>query len=122
MRTAGRIAALFSILYLFLVSIGLLSSSFKLFGKEFAEGLVTLASNPIIGLLVGILSTTLVQSSSTTTSMIVGLVGSGALGLEIAIPMVMGANIGTTVGSQIIAFQVHDYAPIAIAAGMLLRF
>lgn len=103
MRTTSRVTALAIILYLFILSIGLLSGSFKLFGEEFAEALVNLASNPIIGLLAGILATTLVQSSSTTTSMIVGLVGAGTLNLETAIPMVMGANIGTTVTNTIVS-------------------
>ena len=103
MHKAGRIALLAVILYLFLLSIGLLSGSFKLFGKEFAEALVQLASNPIIGLFAGILATTLVQSSSTSTSLIIGLVGAGTLNLEVAIPMIMGANIGTTVTNTIVS-------------------
>jgi len=103
LRMAGRLIALAIIVYLFILSIGLLSGSFKLFGREFAEGLVALATNPIVGLLAGILATTIVQSSSSTTSIIVGLVGAGTLSLDIAIPMVMGANIGTTVTNTIVS-------------------
>lgn len=146
LRVVGRLIALAVILYLFILSIGLLSGSIKLFGKEFAEALVQLASNPIIGLLAGILATTLVQSSSSTTSIIVGLVGAGTLSLDVAIPMVMGANIGTTVTNTIVsighiarreefkrafaASTVHDlfnilavivFLPIQIATGFLSK-
>lgn len=103
LRILFRVVSLVAILYFFIVSIGLLGSSFKLFGADFARMLVEAASNPVVGLFVGILATTLVQSSSTTTSLIVGFVGSGVLNLEIAIPMVMGANIGTTVTNTIVS-------------------
>jgi len=66
-------------------------------GRGLAESLFSATSNPIAGLVIGILTTSLVQSSSVTTSLIVGLVGGGVLPFESAIPMVMGANIGTTV-------------------------
>lgn len=83
--------------YLFLVSIGLMSAAFKGFGKEFAENLIQITSDPLIGLFIGILVTSIVQSSSTTTSIVVGMVGSGVINIANAIPIVMGANIGTTV-------------------------
>ena len=89
-------------LYFFLVSIKLLEKGIKTLGAEYTDQLFESVSNPFAGLLVGILCTVLVQSSSVTTSTIVGLVGSGVLSLEYAIPMVMGANIGTTV--QILLF------------------
>ncbi len=65
------------LLYSFLVSIKLLGTSFQLFGKGFAEQLISSYSNPFLGLFTGILATSLVQSSSTITSLIVGLVGGG---------------------------------------------
>ncbi|MFC1540946.1 Na/Pi symporter [Candidatus Latescibacterota bacterium] len=89
--------------YFFLVSIDLMGVAFKSSG----EGLKTLmqaTTNPFIGLAAGIVTTSIIQSSSTTTSIIVALVGSGALPLESAIPMVMGANIGTTVTCTIVSF------------------
>ena len=63
------------LLYAFLVSIGMLGKSFHLFGGGVIDNMITGASNPLVGLFVGILATTLVQSSSTTTSIVVALVG-----------------------------------------------
>jgi sodium-dependent phosphate cotransporter len=103
LKTWGMVILLFGILYLFLVSIGMMGGSFKLFGKSFAEQLVTTTSNPIVGLFVGILATTLVQSSSTTTSLIVGIVAAGSLTIENAVPIVMGANVGTTVTNTLVS-------------------
>ena len=98
------ILILIGILYLFLYSINLLGHSFKLFGKGFAESLLSTTSNPYLGLFLGIFATSIIQSSSTTTSIIVGLVAVGTLSLENAIPMVMGANIGTTVTNMLVSF------------------
>ena len=61
------------------------------------------ASNPLLGLFVGILATTLVQSSSTTTSLVVAMVGGGSMPFETAIPIVMGANIGTSVTNTLVS-------------------
>ena len=102
-RRFTRIASIFLLLYVCLVSISLLSASFKLFGEGFAHTLIQTTSNPFVGLLIGILATSLIQSSSTTTSMIVVFVASGTLTIENAIPMVMGANIGTTVTNTLVS-------------------
>jgi len=91
------------LLYLFFLSIQLIQGSFKMFGKDFAQGLVQVTSNPLVGLCIGILVTSIIQSSSTTTSILVGLVASGAMTIRGAIPIVMGANIGTTVTCAIVA-------------------
>lgn len=91
------------LLYLFLVSIGLMSHAFKGFGRGFTETLIQTTSNPFVGLAVGIFVTSIIQSSSTTTSMIVVFASSGIITIPNAIPMVMGANIGTTVTSIIVA-------------------
>lgn len=90
-------------LYLFLVSIGLMGTAFKGFGKSFSENLIKTTSNPFIGLFIGLLATSLVQSSSTTTSIVVGIVASGALTISNAIPIIMGANIGTTVTNTLVS-------------------
>ena len=100
---ALRLILLGTLLFGFFVGLDMMGLSFKLFGKGFAEGLIERTSNPFVGLFVGILATTLVQSSSTTTSMIVALVAAGALTLEGAIPMVMGANIGTSVTNTLVS-------------------
>ena len=98
-----RVITVFVIMFLFLVSLKLMSGGFKLMGKDIAEQIMTVTSNPFIGLFVGLLATALVQSSSTTTSMIVAIVASGSLSLQNAVPMIMGANIGTSVTSTIVA-------------------
>ena len=98
-----RLAILIGLLYAFLVSIGLLSKSFKLLGGGFVDGIIESASNPLVGLFVGILATSLVQSSSTTTSIVVALVGSGTIPIATAIPVVMGANIGTSVTNTLVS-------------------
>jgi len=91
------------LLYFFLASIKLLGASFKTFGAGFAAQLVKTTSSPLAGLLIGILTTSIIQSSSTTTSMLVGLVAAGTLNVRAAIPIAMGANIGTTVTNTIVA-------------------
>ncbi len=98
-----KILAVAVLLYLFLVSISLMGAAFKGFGKGFAENLIRTTSNPFIGLFIGILATSLVQSSSTTTSIVVGIVGAGGLTVGNAIPIIMGANIGTTVTNTLVS-------------------
>ena len=78
-----------------------MSSSFKMFGEDFSSNLISLTSDPFVALFIGILVTSIVQSSSFTTSLVVGLVASGCLTLGGAIPIVLGANIGTTVTNTI---------------------
>lgn len=89
--------------YLFLLSIKLLGHSFKLFGRGFAETMIQMTSNPFAGLFIGIVATSLIQSSSTTTSIVVGLVAGDALSLYNAIPIIMGANIGTTITNTLVS-------------------
>lgn len=102
-KILGQVLLLIAVLYAFLVSIQLLGSSFKLFGKDLAHQLIEMTSNPLVGLVAGILATTLAQSSSTTTSITVGMVAGGALTIEGAIPVIMGANIGTSVTNTLVS-------------------
>lgn len=95
--------ALLACLYLFVLAITLLGDAFKLLGKDFAETLLNLTAHPVAGLFIGILATSIIQSSSTTTTIIVGMVGGGMLTLECAIPVIMGANIGTTITNTIVS-------------------
>lgn len=99
----GRFLLVVGLLYLFFLGLDLMGVAFKLFGKGFAERLLAGTSDPFVGLFVGILATSLVQSSSTTTSMTVALVGAGAISLEGAIPIIMGANIGTSVTNTLVS-------------------
>ncbi|HEX2188117.1 MAG TPA: Na/Pi symporter [Longimicrobiaceae bacterium] len=84
-------------LYVFLVGVGFLEAGIAAMGSGFQQGLLESVSNPISGLCAGLLATVLVQSSSVSTATIVGMVGAGTLPLVLAVPMVMGANIGTTI-------------------------
>ena len=97
LSTAARATLVVALLYLFLTGVELLSGGFKTMGAGFVDGLFEGVSNPLGGLFVGLLATVLVQSSSVSTSVIVGLVASGVVGADEAVPMIMGANLGTTV-------------------------
>ena len=101
--TALKILGVIACLYLFLIGIGGMGAAFKGEFKETAAKLLEATRSPIVGLFIGILATTIVQSSSTTTSLIVGLVAAGAVDVGGAIFMVMGANIGTTVTAKIVS-------------------
>ena len=103
LKTGLKILGVFLALYLFLVGIKGLSSGIKLLGGGFANEVMSTTSNPFVALFIGILATTLFQSSSTTTSLIVAMVGGGTLTLSGAVPMIMGANIGTTVTNTIVS-------------------
>ncbi len=141
-----RLILVFVLLYLFLVGVKALESGIKLFGEDFSETLFANVSNPVAGVLAGVLATVLVQSSSVTTATIVGLVGGGALSVEAAVPMIMGANIGTTITNTIVSIghirrgqefrrafagaTVHDFfniltvllaLPLELATGFLSR-
>ena len=141
-----RIVGLLVLLLLFFVSVELMGTSFKLMGGNVAESLLRTTSNPFVGLFIGILATSLVQSSSTVTSMVVGVVAGGGLTVAGAIPIVMGANIGTSVTNTIVslghisrkdefaramgAATVHDFFnilaviiffPLELATGFLTR-
>jgi len=101
--TGARIIQLIIYLYLFLFSISLMGASLKMFGKGFAETLIAGTSVPLVGLFIGILATSLIQSSSSTTAIVVGMVGGGVLTVPNAIPIIMGANIGTSVTNTLVS-------------------
>ena len=90
------------LVYLLLVAVAMIGTGFKAAAGDQAKELFAFASNPITGVIVGTVATALIQSSSTVTSIIVGLVA-GGLPVEIAIPMVMGANMGTTITNTIVS-------------------
>jgi len=98
-----KLLSIIGLLYLFILSITLLGAAFKLAGKETAEAIFGATTNPLVGLAIGILATAIIQSSSTTTTIIVGLVGTGLLTFESAVPMVMGANVGTSVTNTVVS-------------------
>lgn len=145
---AVRAMAILFLLAMFLIGVNGLGDGFKSLGKDLLEMFFSATSNPFVALMVGILATTLVQSSSVTTSLVVGLVAApdNPLPVANAVPMIMGANIGTTVTNTLVslahmnrreefrrAFAVatcHDFfnyfsvlllLPIELATGFLQR-
>lgn len=93
----ARLLLLFALLFAFLAAIDLLGTGLGGLGQGFTDALFQGIGNPLLGLFVGIFATVLVQSSSVTTATLVTLVGTGVIGLGDAVPIVMGANIGTTI-------------------------
>jgi len=91
-------------IYFFLVSIRLMGSALKGIGIPYIMGILSVAEHPFTGIFIGILATSLIQSSSCVTSIVVGLVGSGGITVATAIPIVMGSNIGTTITNTIVSF------------------
>ncbi len=143
---AARALLVLFLLYVFLVGVGMLEAGIAAMGEGFQRNLLESVSNPISGLSAGILATVLVQSSSVSTATIVGMVGAGTLPLALAVPMIMGANIGTTVTNTLAslgsirrpeefrrafaAATVHDFfnllavavlLPLELATGVLSR-
>lgn len=91
-----------SLVYLLICAVGMIGGGFKAAAGDHAKELFAFASNPFAGLVVGTVATALIQSSSTVTSIIVGLVA-GGLPIAVAVPMVMGANIGTSITNTIVS-------------------
>ncbi|XP_035689341.1 sodium-dependent phosphate transport protein 2B-like [Branchiostoma floridae] len=97
---------LLGLIYLFICSLDFLSSAFRLLGGRAAGETLSnneLLTNPVAGLMIGVLATVLVQSSSTSTSIVVTMVGASILEVKPAIPIIMGANIGTSVTNTIVS-------------------
>lgn len=90
------------LVYVMLLAVSMIGSGFQYATGDQARELFNFASNPIMGLIIGMVSTALIQSSSTVTSIIVGMVA-GGLPITIAIPMMMGANIGTSITNTLVS-------------------
>ncbi|KAM6921677.1 solute carrier family 34 member 2b [Xenentodon cancila] len=144
-----KLVILLGLLYLFICSLGILSSAFQLVGGKAAGDIFqdnTILANPVAGLVIGVLVTVLVQSSSTSSSIVVSMVSSGLLEVKSAVPIIMGANIGTSITNTIVAVMqagdrnefrrafagatVHDFfnwlsvmilLPLEAATGVLYR-
>lgn len=90
----------------------------KAAGNKLKRLIEVLTNNRIMGVVIGAIVTMVVQSSSATTVMVIGFVNAGIMNLSQAVGVIMGANIGTTVTAQLIAFNLTDYAPLAVAIGV----
>uniref|UniRef100_A0AAY4CCD0 Sodium-dependent phosphate transport protein 2B n=1 Tax=Denticeps clupeoides TaxID=299321 RepID=A0AAY4CCD0_9TELE len=103
-----KLTVLLGFLYMFVCSLDILSSAFQLVGGKAAGDIFqdnVVLSNPVAGVVIGVLVTVLVQSSSTSSSIIVSMVSSGLLEVQSAVPIIMGANIGTSVTNTIVAMM-----------------
>lgn len=94
----------------------------KVAGERMRSILALMTKNPVFGVLAGALVTAVLQSSSATTVMTIGFVSAGLMGLPQAISIILGANIGTTMTAQIIAFKISDYIFLFIFLGFILSF
>lgn len=117
-------------LFLFLGGLGIFLFGIKYMGDGLEKSagdrlrliLDRLTTNPVMGVIAGILTTVLIQSSSGTTVLVVGFVNAGLMTLRQAIGVIMGANIGTTVTAFIIGLKIEDYALPIIALGAIILF
>lgn len=115
----NMVISTFGGLGLFIYGMNLMGDSLqKAAGSRLREILGFLTKNKVMGILLGTIVTMLIQSSSATTVMVVGFVNAGLMNLSQAFSVIMGANVGTTITSQIIAFKLTDFAPIAIGIGV----
>ncbi|XP_056092171.1 solute carrier family 34 member 2a [Rhinichthys klamathensis goyatoka] len=149
LTTIAKFIVLIGLLYMFVCSLDILSSAFQLVGGKAAGDIFQenkVLSNPLAGLVIGMLVTLLVQSSSTSSSIVVSMVSSGLLDVSTAVPIIMGTNIGTSVTNTVVAMTqvgdrnmfrrafagatVHDFfnwlsvlvlLPLEIASGYLVK-
>ncbi len=121
--TAGTLFALFGGLALFLYGIRLAGEGFqRVAGGQFRRLLAAVTKNRLVAAGVGILITVVLQSSGATIGMLVRFASSGLLGLPQAMGVILGADIGTTLTVQLIAFKIFDLAPLLVGVGFFVIF
>lgn len=114
---------LFGGLAIFIFGMNMMSECLqKVAGDKMKKILSMLTRNPVLGVLAGAVTTAVLQSSSATTVMAIGFVSAGLMTLPQAISIILGANIGTTMTAQIIAFKITDYIYLFIAIGFIIFF
>ena len=122
-ETLTTVFGLLGGLALFIYGMNLMSETLqKVAGDGMRRVLSLLTKNPVMGVLAGAVATAVLQSSSATTVMAIGFVSAGLMGLPQAISIILGANIGTTMTAQIIAFKITDYIPVFLFLGFLVYF
>ena len=122
-ETVQMIITLFGGLAMFIYGMNLMSDGLqKSAGDKMRRVLAMLTKNPVFGIMAGALVTAVLQSSSATTVMVIGFVSAGLMKLPQAISIIMGANIGTTITAQLIAFKIGDYAWLFVAIGFIMYF
>lgn len=121
--TLQIIFGLFGGLAIFIYGMNMMSESLqKAAGEKMKKVLSLLTRNRLLGVLAGALTTAVLQSSSATTVMAIGFVSAGLMSLPQAISIIFGANIGTTMTAQIIAFKISDYIYLFVFLGFLISF
>ncbi len=121
--TVKILFGLFGGLAIFIFGMNMMSECLqKAAGEKMKKILSLLTKNPVLGVFAGALTTAVLQSSSATTVMAIGFVSAGLMSLPQAISIILGANIGTTMTAQIIAFKITDYIYLFIAVGFLISF
>lgn len=121
--TVKIILGLLGGLAIFIYGMNIMSESLqKVAGDKMKKILGILTKNPIMGVLAGALVTAVLQSSSATTVMAIGFVSAGLMTLPQAISIILGANIGTTITAQIIAFKITNYIYVFIFVGFVIWF
>lgn len=121
MNISGMVLGLIGGLGLFLYGMTLMSDSLeKAAGAKLRGVLELFTKNGYVGIIVGVVFTAIIQSSSAATVMVVSFVNAGLMTLYQAIGVIYGANIGTTVTSQLVSFNLSQYAPVFIMAGVLM--
>lgn len=121
MNISGMVLGLIGGLGLFLYGMTLMSDSLeKAAGAKLRGVLELFTKNRYVGIIVGVVFTAIIQSSSAATVMVVSFVNAGLMTLYQAIGVIYGANIGTTVTSQLVSFNLSHYAPVFIMAGVLM--
>lgn len=109
-------------LSLFLYGMKLMADGLqKVAGNKLKGFIRTLTKNRFMSVLVGIFVTMIIQSSSATSVMVVGFVNAGIMNLQQAIGIIFGANIGTTITGQMVSLNLAQWAPVAIASGLIMR-
>lgn len=122
-KTVEIIFGLVGGLAIFIFGMNMMSECLqKAAGDKMKKILSMLTKNPVLGVLAGALTTAVLQSSSATTVMVIGFVSAGLMTLPQAVSIILGANIGTTMTAQIIAFKISDYIYVFIFIGFLINF
>ena len=114
---------LFGGLAIFIFGMNMMSESLqKVAGSKMKKVIGFLTMNPLMGVLAGVITTAVLQSSSATTVMVIGFVSAGLMTLKQGISVILGANIGTTMTAQLIAFKISDYVYLIVFVGFLIFF
>lgn len=110
-------------LAIFIFGMNMMSESLqKVAGSKMKKVIGFLTMNPLMGVLAGVITTAVLQSSSATTVMVIGFVSAGIMTLKQGISVILGANIGTTMTAQLIAFNISDYVYLVVFAGFVIAF